>query len=186
MLVEQETRTIPEAVGIFHRNEDLQDAIDELLSSGFHRSALSLLASETAVEEKLGHQYRKPGALADDPAVPRSAYVSPEAGLIGGLLYVGAAIAAGVVVASGGTLAAIITAVVVAGGTGGLLGSVLAKWLGDHHANYLQQQIDRGGLLLWVRTRNVADERRAVEILKRHSGNEVHIHALPVGAGKPA
>ena len=192
MLVEQETRTIPEAVGIFHRNEDFQDAIDELLSSGFHRSELSLLASETAVEEKLGHQYRKPGALADDPAVPRSAYVSPEAigdakgGLIGGLVYVGAAVAAGVVVASGGTLAAIITAVVVAGGTGGLLGSVLAKWLGDHHANYLQQQIDRGGLLLWVRTRNVADERRAVEILKRHSGNEVHIHALPVGAGKPA
>jgi hypothetical protein len=93
----------------------------------------------------------------------------------------GAAVAAGVVVASGGTLAAIVTAVILAGGTGGLLGSVLAKWLGDHHANHLQAQIDRGGLLLWVRTRKAAHELRAVEILKRHSGGEVHVHALPVG-----
>jgi hypothetical protein len=191
MLIEQEARTVAEAVGIFHRNEDLQGAIDELLSSGFHRSELGLLASETAVQEKLGGHFKSVSALADDPAVPRSAYVSPEAigdaqgGLIGALVYVGAAAAAGAVIASGATLAAIITVVVLAGGTGGLLGSVLAKWLGDHHASYLQDQIDRGGLLLWVRTRHAADEQRAVEILKRHSGDEVHVHALPAGAGNP-
>lgn len=191
MLIDQEMRTNSEAVGIFHRNEDLQGAIDELLNSGFHRSELGLLASEAAVQEKLGHHYRRIDALADDPAAPRSAYVSPEAigdaqgGLIGALVYVGAAAAVGAVVASGGTLAAIITAVVVAGGTGGLLGSVLAKWLGDHHADYLQDQIDRGGLLLWVRTWRAADERRAVEILRRHSGGEVHVHALPADLGKP-
>jgi hypothetical protein len=191
MFTEQETRTIPEAVGIFYRNEDLQGAIDELLSSGFHRSELGLLASETAVREKLGDQFKSISALADDPAVPRAAYVSPEAigeaqgGLIGALVYVGAAAAAGVLGASGGTLAAIIIAVVLAGGTGGLLGSVMAKWLGNHHATYLQDQLDRGGLLLWVRTRHAADEQRAVEILKRHSGGEVHVHALPVPAGNP-
>ena len=191
MLIEQDSRTILEAVGIFHRGEDLQSAIDELLSSGFHRSALGLLASEAAVQEKLSGQFKNVSALADDPAVPRSDYVSPEAigdaqgGLIGALVYVGAAAAAGAVIASGATLVAIITAVVVIGGTGGLLGSVLAKWLGGHHASYLQDQIDRGGLLLWVQTRHAADEQRAVEILKRHSGEEVHIHALPAGVGSP-
>jgi hypothetical protein len=185
MLIDKEIRTIPEAVGIFHRGEDLQGAIDELLSSGFHRSELGLLASESTLQEKFGHRYKSVSALADDPEAPRSAYVSPEAigdaqgGLIGALVYVGAAAAAGAVVASGGTLFAIVTAVVLAGGTGGLLGSMLATWLGDHHANYLQEQIDRGGLLLWVRTRHAEDERRAVEILKRHSGHEVHVHALP-------
>ncbi|MGD9923585.1 MAG: hypothetical protein AB7V13_19420 [Pseudorhodoplanes sp.] len=191
MLTEQEIRTIREAVGIFHRNEDLQSAIDELLSSGFHRSELGLLASETAVREKLGAQFKSISALADDPAVPRAAYVSPEAigdaqgGLIGALVYVGAAAAAGAVVASGGTLAAIITAVVLAGGTGGLLGSALAKWLGDRHATYLQDQIDRGGLLLWVRTRGTTDEQRAIDILKRHSGGEVHVHAPPMQVANP-
>jgi hypothetical protein len=191
MRAEQEISTISEAVGIFHRAEDLQAAIDELLSSGFHRSELSLLAGALTVEEKLGHRYKKVSPLADDPAVSRSAYISPEAigdaqgGLIGGLVYVGAAVAAGVVVASGGTLAAIVTAVVLAGGTGGLLGSVLATWLGEHHAGYLQEQIDRGGLLLWVRTRAIADEKRATGILKKHSAGEVHIHRLPPGALKP-
>ena len=190
MLIEK-PRTIPEAVGIFHSNQDLQGAIDELLSSGFHRSELGLLASEATMQEKLGHHYKSVSALADDPAAPRSAYVSPEAigdakgGLIGALVYVGAAAAAGAVVASGGTLVAIVSAAVLAGGSGGLLGSVLAKWLGDHHADYLQHQIDRGGLLLWVRTRHTADEQRAVEILKRHSGGEVHVHALREAIGQP-
>jgi hypothetical protein len=92
MLVEQQARIVREAVGVFNRSEDLQDAIDELLSSGFDRAELSLLASEHAVEEKLGHRYEKVGALAEDPTVPRAAYVSTEAiggaegGLIGGLM----------------------------------------------------------------------------------------------------
>ena len=48
------------------------------------------------MEEKLGHRYEKVSVLADDPTVPRAAYVSTEAiggaegGLIGGPMYVGA------------------------------------------------------------------------------------------------
>ena len=76
MPIEQQARTVREAVGVFNRPGDLQDAIDELLSSGFHRSELSLLATEQAVDEKLGHWYERFSALADDPTVPRAAYVS--------------------------------------------------------------------------------------------------------------
>ena len=185
MSVEQEVRTAREAVGVFSRPEDLQNAIDQLLSSGFHRAELSLLASEHAVEEKLGHRYEKVSARADDPTVPRAAYVSTEAiggaegGLIGGLMYVGATVAAGAIVASGGTLAAGIAAAALAGGAGGLGGSILAKWIGDHHARHLQDQMNRGGLLLWVHIRDAALERRAVEILREHSAGDVHAHVLP-------
>ena len=182
MEVDQAAETSREAVGIFHSSEGLQDAIDELLSSGFHRAELSLLASEAAIVEKLGHRYAKVDVLADDPEVPRVAYVSTEAigdaegGIIGGLVYVGATVAAGAVVASGGTLLAVIAGVALAGGAGGLIGSVLAKWLGDHHARYLQDQLERGGLLLWVRTRDSAREERAVEILTKYSAEKVHVH----------
>src|SRR5207244_8437858 len=130
---------------------DLQDAIDELLSSGFDRAELSLLASEHAVEEKLGHRYEKVSALADDPTVPRAAYVSTEAiggaegGLIGGLMYVGAAAAAGAIVVSGGTLAAGITAAVLAGGVGGRIGRIVGRWVGGPLAHSLTQQIGCGG-----------------------------------------
>ena len=46
--------TLREAVGVFTSADDLQEAIDELQSSGFHRAELSLLANEEAVNEKLG------------------------------------------------------------------------------------------------------------------------------------
>jgi len=188
MPAETETRTIREAVGVFDGPETLQAAIDDLMSSGFDRAELSLLAAEKTVDEKLGHKYRKIAELEDDPIVPRCCYVSTESvgdakgGLIGGLMYVGATAAAGAVVATGGTLALVIAAAALAGGIGGLFGSILAKWVGDHHAHHLQEQLDHGGLLLWVRAWNAEDEKRASEILAKHSGRDVHVHTLPVPA----
>jgi hypothetical protein len=181
----EQLETVREAVGVFRDADALQAAIDDLLQSGFDRADLSLLASEQAVQEKLGHRYRKVETLADDPAIPRTAYVSPEAiggaegGLIGVLMYVGAMAAAGAIVASGGTLTAVIIGAALTGGTGGLLGSVLAKWVGDDHAYHLQRHVDHGGLLLWVRTWISADEERAVRILAKHSGEQIHVHTLP-------
>lgn len=174
-----------EAVGLFETAEALQGAIDDLMSSGFDRAELSLLASERAVDEKLGHKYEKVAELEDEATVPRRCYVSTESvgdaegGLIGGLLYVGALAAAGAVVASGGTLAAAIVAAAMAGGTGGLIGSALAGLLGEWHALRVQEQLDHGGLLLWVRTRDAEHEARAVEVLRRHSGRDVHVHDVP-------
>jgi hypothetical protein len=185
MTMKSRTLAIREAVGVFHAPEQLQAAIDELLESGFHRAELSLLASVQAVDEKLGHRYRKVSSAADDPVIPRAAYVSPEAiggaegGLIGVLMYVGAMAAAGAIVASGGTLAAAIIGAALSGGAGGLIGSLLAEWLGEEHSRHLQEQVERGGLLLWVRTWDGADEKRAMGILKKHSGSHVHVHALP-------
>jgi len=184
----REPDTIREAVGYFGTAASLQEAIDELMSSGFDRAELSLLASGKTVEEKLGHKYRKVSELEDDAATPRCCYISTESigaaegALIGAPLYVGAVAAAGVIVASGGTLAAAITAATLAGGTGGLIGFVLAKLLGDHHAHHLQEQLDHGGLLLWVRTWDVAHEMRAIEILKKHSGRDAHVHSISVPA----
>jgi hypothetical protein len=171
-----------EVVAIFHAPEEFENAIDELLSSGFDRAQLSLLASREAVSKKLDHRYRPAGEMEDDPSVPRAAFVSSAAigdakgGLIGGLAYVGATLAAGVVVVAGGALAATIAAAAVAGGAGGLAGSVLARWLGDHHAAYLERQIENGGLLLWVRAWTAEDEARATQILGKHSGDDVHSH----------
>lgn len=124
---ERSVRTIREAVGVFDNAQTLQEAIDDLMSSGFDRAELSLLAAEKTVDEKLGHKYRKIAELEDDPIVPRCCYVSTESigdaegGLIGGLMYVGATAAAGAVVATGGTLALVIAAAALAGG-GGIAG----------------------------------------------------------------
>ena len=188
--MDEQPDTLREAVGVFASANDLQEAIDELLSSGFHRAELSLLASEEAVNEKLGSGFANVRAVEDDPVVPRTAYVSPEAigdaqgGIVGGLAYAGATVAAGAVVVSGGTIVAAIVAATLVGGAGGIVGALLAKWLGDNHAHYLQTQIDHGGLLLWVRTRDTKAEERATDILKRHSSRDVHVHTLPSQAAR--
>ena len=175
---------VKEAVAVFDNVKQLQDAIDELESSGFDRAEISLLASSGAVETKLGHMYEKVEELEDDAQVPRSAYVSTESigdaegALIGGLFYVGAVTAIGAAVASGGALLPILTAAAVAGGAGGMAGAVLAALVGQHHANYLQEQLDHGGLLLWVRTRDAAHVTLAKDILKRNSAHDVHVHQL--------
>ena len=183
MDAERNTSEVREAVGVFSDAKAFQDAIDDFLSSGFDRAELSLLAARHTVVEKLGHRYRTVAELEDNPAVPRCSYISTEdigdaeGGLIGGLLYLGAA--AGSFIASGGALVPAIAAATVGGGVGGLIGSVLAKLVGDRHARHLQEQLDQGGLLLWVRTRDAGREKRAVDILAKHSGRDVHVHALP-------
>jgi hypothetical protein len=180
----EQPNTVREAVGVFTSTDDLQAAIDELLSSGFHRAELSLLAGEDTVNDKLGGGFANSRTLEDDPSVPRSAYISPEAigdaqgGIVGALAYAGATVAAGAVVISGGTIAAALIAATLVGGAGGVAGALLAKFLGDRHARYLQMQLDHGGLLLWVRTRDDKAEARALNVLKRHSSEDVHIHTL--------
>jgi hypothetical protein len=178
---------VREAVGLFADQDSLQGAIDELLSSGFDRAELSLLASEHAVTDKLGYAIRR-SELEDDPDAPRSVYVSPDAygtaegGLIGALAYVGGVAAAGAIALAGGPLTLIIVGGSLAGGAGGLVGSALAKLLGHHRAAEIREHVHRGGMLLWVRTWDAADEQRAVAVMRRHSGKDVHVHTTQAPA----
>ncbi len=177
--------SIREAVGVFHDDRSLQSAVDALLIAGFDQSHLSLLAGQQAVETKLGHRFEKVAELEDDPAVPTQAFIDVDSrteakgALVGGLFYVGAVASVGIVVASGGTVAAALIAGAVAGGAGGLAGAAFARFLEHRHAHRLQQQLDHGGLLLWVRTPTAGDERRAIEILRAHGADDVHVHDLP-------
>ncbi|MEZ5666935.1 MAG: hypothetical protein R3F55_05800 [Alphaproteobacteria bacterium] len=173
-----------EAVGVFETHEALEAAVDDLLSDGFDRADVSLLADVPTVEAKLGHRYRRVDEVEDEADAPRTAFVSTETrgettgGLVGALVYVGAVAAAGAVVASGGALAAALVAAAVAGGTGGMIGAALARLIDVRHAHALQAQIERGGLVLWVRTRDPMHEARAARILDKHGARDVHVHAL--------
>lgn len=180
-----EQNTTREALGVFHEPKDMQAAIDELLTSGFERSDLNLIAGEEAVREKLGHMYQRIEETEDDPDVPRVAYTGAETrggaegGLIGGLFYVGAVAAAGAILATGGT-GAVAVAAAAAGGLGGTaIGSLLASVLDGHHAPNIEKQLDRGGLVLWVKVSDAGHETRAVEILRNHKAEDVHVHTIP-------
>lgn len=176
--------TVREAVGVFGSEKELENAIDALLESGFDRADISLLASEAAVEEKLGHVYRKPQELEDEPKTPRAAYVTRESlGAAEGALfsipiYVAGITAAGIAAAAGGPVSVLLAAAALGGGSAAVIGGILASLVGAHHAEYIEQQLDHGGLLLWVRTWNPEQEETAKSILTKFSGSDVHLHQL--------
>ena len=178
--------SVREAVGVFHSETSLESAVDDLLVRGFDRADLSILAGHETIERELGHKYERITDLEDAPHVPRLAYADihsrneGKASMIGALAYVGAIAATGMVVASGGTLALAIAAAAMAGGGGGMIGAFLAKNMGSRHAKWLQQQLDEGGLLLWVRVTDETSERSALEVLRKYSADDVHVHELPV------
>ncbi len=136
------------------------------------------------MQDKLGHIYEAAAAAEDDLDAPRTAYVSPESigdaegGIIGILTYIPATLTAGAIVASGGTLAAAASATAIAGGAGAMVGVLLAVGIGESHAKFLRDQMERGGLLLWVLTPTKNKEDRAKAVLAKHSAHDVHIHGV--------
>jgi hypothetical protein len=190
MLETQNTLTETEAVAVFHEVPSFQGAIDDLLLAGFDHGDINVLAHEDTVTSKLGRRYNSTAEFEDDPEVPRIGFVpdetigDAEGAVIGAGVYAPAIVGSLAVVASGGTMLGAVAAAVIAGGAGGLIGTVLARYIGDAHAKHLDQHLNRGGLVLWVRTRDAEHEKKALGILSRHSAHDVHLHRLPERAGK--
>ena len=175
-----------EAVAVFEDVGDLDEAVRALLDAGFDYDDLSLLAERRTVERKLGHAYEKVEELEDDPDVPRIAYRRPldsaaaEGNYIGAINWAPPLLAAGAVVASTGLITGLVVGAAVAGG---LAANVLGHVIDQRHASWLQEQLDAGGILLWVRVKDDEAAELAVHILTRHAVHDVHIHEVdPVSA----
>ncbi|MEO6946450.1 MAG: hypothetical protein ABI150_07695 [Nitrobacter sp.] len=167
--------TSREAVAVFDDTKTLDDAVYALETHGFDRAAFSLLASEQAVSQKLGHRYQQVKEVEDEPKVPRETFFSRASRLEADYLPAP-------VLASIGALAFFgvgsVLPVVVAAGAGAALGAALSLMMHQHQASRVQEQLTRGGLLLWVNVRNAREENTALEILRAHSGHDVHVHEI--------
>lgn len=174
---------VREVVALFADAHGLEAAVQDLLTHGFDHSDLSVLAREKVVRERLGHRIDDSAAAADRDDLPRRAWVEPESRMEGRsalasvLGYFGAVTALGLTFATGGAAAAAIGAAVIGAGAGAGLGTGLGKLFDQRLAREFEQQVERGGILLWVRLTDApACEARAVEVLNRHGGHNVHAH----------
>ena len=173
---------IPEAVGVVDTFEDLQKAFYDLRMVGFSRYDMSLLGKQEALEEKLGKAFWRSSDLEDDPEAPRAAFVSEEAigelqgGIAGGFFFLGSYVAMAAMMTAASTLAASIAAIAIGGLPAVVIGALLARRVGKHHKDYYADQIEHGGILLWVRVHDKTREELAVKIMKGHSGRDVHVH----------
>jgi hypothetical protein len=176
---------IREVIASFDSREALENAVEDLQSNGFDRTQLSLLASRETVEERLHHPLTDVHEVEDDPAAPRSEPLErPDVGNVVGVAVgpptaFAAMATAGIVALSGGALAGIAIGALAAGGGVAALGAFLAKGFNDRVAADFQEQVERGGILLWVSLRNPEQEDAAREILAQHTESELRVHDVP-------
>ena len=177
---------VREAVGAFHSPEALDTAVSELGSAGWDKSEMSLLAQDSVLQPGIpahGHDMRQ---AADEAELPRGAVVGDEdvrqgrtlatsmAAVIAAFAASGATILTG-----GGALAAAIGAAAAGGGAAAAVNAI-GRWISGSRSEVLRDQVDQGGILLWVTVRDAEQERLAIEILRRCGATDVHVHEIPV------
>jgi hypothetical protein len=153
---------IREAVASFTDSAHFKKAVSALLAGGFEPSDLSVLASHaplTAAEEK-------PGDVI-------------AAGLSDELKYIAPLTVAGIVLVSGGPIAATVAALVGAGLGGAALKELFDDYAAPPHREEFAAALGAGAALIWVRCADAEIELRALRILEEAGGRHVHIHGRP-------
>ncbi len=173
-----------EAVGVFGDADALEAAVEVLEESGFDRAGISVLGTGKEIGRRLGDLYERVSEVEEDPRAPRGAPSSRhsraegEAAAVAAPMYLGGFAGAAAVVAAGGELAAAIGATLLGAATGAGLGAILAYAVARRHAEGVEEQLSRGGLVLWVTVPDVEAENRAISVLTKAGARNVHVHEI--------
>lgn len=173
-------RAADEIVGLFRSADAVESAISALTGDGWDRSELSLLAQKSAfdADPPMGDAER----AADDPTTQRAPVVSGTDVRQGRTLatslagVIGAFLASGATILTGGTALAAIIGAAAAGGGAAAAVNAIGQWAGQSRDDFLHEQIKRGGILLFVMLRRPDQEPIARDILRRHGAKEVRVH----------
>jgi len=155
---------IREAVASFPDREHFRDAVAAVLAAGFAPTDLSVLASH----KPLSTAEEKPGDLI-------------AAGLGSEIKYIAPLTVAGIILVSGGPIAATVAALVGAGLGGAALKELFDDYAAAPHREEFAAVLAEGAALLWVRCADSDLELRALRILEESGGRHAHIHGRPTG-----
>lgn len=101
------------------------------------------------------------------------------AGLSGEIKYIAPLTVAGIILISGGPIAATLAALVGAGLGGAALKELFDDYAAPPHREEFAAALHAGAALLWVRCADPEIELRALRILEEAGGHHVHIHGRP-------
>jgi hypothetical protein len=163
---------IREAVASFPDREHFRRAVAALAAAGFEHSDLSVLASHDALN-------------AAEATLARHRDLVP-AGLSDEINYIGPLTVAGIILLSGGPIAATVAALVGAGLGGAALKEIFDRYTAPRHAEDFAAALKAGAALLWVRCEDAERELRALRLLEESGGQHVHVHGRPPHPGEPA
>jgi hypothetical protein len=161
---------IREAVASFADQKHFRQAVGDLLTAGFEPSDLSVLAAHESLDVA--------GGVAGYRKEPHSWLPS---GLADEMKYLAPLTIAGIIVLSGGPVAAGIAALVSAGLGGAAVKEILDRYTAGQHSEEFAAALHAGAVLLWARCTDPECELSATRILEAAGGRFVHIHGRPSG-----
>lgn len=151
---------VREAVASFPDRAHFRQAVSALVGAGFEQTDISVLASH----EPLAAATEEPRSLV-------------AAGLTDEVNYIAPLTVAGIILLSGGPVAATLAALVAAGLGGAALKEVFDRWTEAPHREDFEAALQAGAALLWVRCADPELELRATRLLEEAGGRYVHVHA---------
>lgn len=164
-------------IGLFDNRTGAQSTVQELLSSGFTRDAISVMSKKLEAQDSEVEYVEEDGQeQIEDMAkgAGKGAAIGGAAGLLLGLSAL-AIPGIGLVLAAG-PLAALIAGAGIGATTGGLISGLTRLGLNEQDADTYAEGIRRGGTLISVQA---ADETadRAIGIMKNHGAIEINKRA---------
>jgi hypothetical protein len=184
-----------EIVGTFAASEAVENAVAALTSAGWDRAELSLLGPKHMLDPEKDY-IPDTEIVADDPAAKRVPVVTEDdvrqgrtlvAGIAG---TVGAFIAAGATILTGGSLLVAVVGSAALGGGAAALIEALGKQAKDKREAFFDKQLRHGGIVLWAMVDPPHDQDQARRIFERFGATNVHVHEIdgesvtPGAAGK--
>jgi hypothetical protein len=158
-----------EVVGLFGDRGHFEMAVTKLRDAGFGHADLSVLSSHESID------------AAGRPAKPWREVLTA---IVGDIRFEAPLIASGAIFLAGGPMAATVAALIGAAVTGVAVKDVLDKVTAEPHTADFARALDAGGVILWARANDSAQEAVAREILRgSHAGN---VHSVSVQAAEQA
>ena len=152
-----------EIVGLFTERDSFDRAVAALLSSGFERADLSVLASHESLEAA---------------GRPGKSWREAMLALVGELKYEGPLVASGAIFLAGGPVAATIAGVIGAAVGGAAAVDLLGEVTAQPHTEDFARSLAAGSVILWVRAPDEARQAKARDILTACGADNVHIARL--------
>ena len=142
-------------VGIFSSPKALYGVVHDLELKGFDHAQFGVLST------KADNDSRPASEMADDPLTPTEAPDDPEESA--------GTIAAAIV----GGLGLALLAMAAAGGVGGVSGLLIAAGFQREHAESIDSQLSKGGLVLWIQPRDAGQHSLALEAMRAAGATDV-------------
>lgn len=162
-------------VGLFDTFAQAQSAVNDLISAGFSRDDISVVANNVSGE--FDQVETAEGGVNVSQSVGDLAKGAVRGGLYGGLTALAATVALALIpgvgpIAAVGPLSAFLGGAAIGATAGGILGGLTGLGVPEEHAGYYAEGVRRGGTLVTV---NADDMRanQAADVFSRHNAVDI-------------